>query len=218
MLPPFQESHDCNLCCSFIIWLDLLQTSDGGKIFEHFKDLLEMKSTLVEENTLILCHSFGYSLTQKVPNLQLWPSLVRGGGDLRAELQSKNRVYDSYFECANVCVCVCVCVCMCVCVCVHEREWNKDKERERKREKEKPGLNNKKGPTAPGQCEILLGELTEQIGPVGLIYERTYDRKVGVQSFQRKTWNLSIWMRAVAMIKSHVWSQLMYTSFFLAWS
>lgn len=70
------------------------------------------RSTLVEENTLILCHSFNFSLTQNSPNLQLWPSLVKmeGWGGLcfylRAELQSKNRVYDSCFECANVCVCV----------------------------------------------------------------------------------------------------------------
>ncbi len=40
------------------------------------------QSTLVEENTLILCHSFGFSLN-KGPNLELWPSLVRGGGVVR---------------------------------------------------------------------------------------------------------------------------------------
>lgn len=99
-------------------------------------------STLVEENTLILCHSFDFSLTQNSPNLQLWPSLVKmeGGGGLcfylRAELQSKNRVYDShdsYFKCTNVCV------------CVHTRERNKDKDRERK------VLNHTNGPMASGQ-------------------------------------------------------------------
>lgn len=68
------QSRDWNLCCSFIIWLGLLQTSDEGKIFEHIKDLLEMKSTPEEVNALILFHSFGFSLTQKRPNLQPWPS------------------------------------------------------------------------------------------------------------------------------------------------
>ncbi len=39
---------------------------------------------------------------------------------------------------------------------------------------------------------------------------RTYYRKVGVC----KTWNLSVWTRVVATLKSHVWSQLVYASFF----
>ncbi len=64
------------------------------------------QSTLVEENTLILCHSFGFSLN-KGPNLELWPSLVRGGGGegyLQAELQSKK--FMTHILSVPMCVCV----------------------------------------------------------------------------------------------------------------
>ncbi len=46
----------------------------------------------------------------------------------------------------------------------------------------------------------------------------TYDRKLGVRSFRCKTWNLSIWTWAVAMIKCHVRSQLVYASFWVNWN
>ncbi len=45
---------------------------------------------------------------------------------------------------------------------------------------------------------------------------RTYDRKLGVRSFLRKTWNLSIWTWAVAAIKSRVRSELVYASFWVS--
>ncbi len=48
--------------------------------------------------------------------------------------------------------------------------------------------------------------------------KQTYDRKLGVRSFLCKTWNLSIWTRAVATIKSHVRSQLLYASFWVSWT
>ncbi len=47
-----------------------------------------------------------------------------------------------------------------------------------------------------------------------LIYE-TNDWKLGIQSFLRKDWNLSIWTWAVATIKSHVRSELLYASFWV---
>ncbi len=46
--------------------------------------------------------------------------------------------------------------------------------------------------------------------------KRTYDRNLGVQSFLRKTWNLSIWTWGVATIKSHVRSELVYASFWVS--
>ncbi len=46
--------------------------------------------------------------------------------------------------------------------------------------------------------------------------KRTYDRNLGVRSFLRKTWNLSIWTWSVATIKSHVRSELVYASFWVS--
>ncbi len=67
----------------------------------------------------------------------------------------------------------------------------------------KPNLNLKK-------IQIYL----EGLAYWASFMKRTYDRKMGVRSFQRKIWNLSIWTWAVATIKSHVWSQLVYAIFF----
>ncbi len=53
---------------------------------------------------------------------------------------------------------------MCVCVSMKESERKKEKDR----------LKNLKGPTAPGQCEILSGELTEQIDPLCCHYISTF--------------------------------------------
>lgn len=79
--------------------MDLLQTYNGGEIFEHLKDMLEMKSTFVEENTNFVSQL--WFLAESRPKCTAVAFTGGGGGYLQAELQSKNRVYDPYFACVH---------------------------------------------------------------------------------------------------------------------